>query len=150
MKHIKLIVLLVVLIGFSFTSARADVVIYRLKQTGKFIGASNELSLKAGGFVIVDPDTQQGFTITAATVLKTKFFTTTTFTNTRIYNIVGAKGKTYTAFASSALTAERDRSQFSRGQNVPLAITPARTIDFPKVIAGSGSTVSFVGPGTAA
>ena len=141
MKQIKFIIALALLAALFASSARADVVIYRIKQTGKFIGASNEIMLAGTGFVILDPDTKQGYTISAATIRGMKFFTTATFTNTRIYTITGTKGKTYTAFASSTLSAERDRNQFSRGVNAPLAITPTKTISFPKVIAGSASTV---------
>ena len=147
MKLIKLGSLLLLLIAWSAMSARADVVIYHLSQTGKFIGASNELALRVGGIIILDPDTKQGYTLSTVAARGSKFFTTATFTNTRIYNIVGAKGKTYTVFASSDLNlgAGRDKNQISRGQNVPLAITPARTISFPKVIAGAGGTVNFNG-----
>ena len=90
-KLIKLMLPLLVIL--SVPCARGEVIVYRLKQTGKFIGASNEFALRGAGFILVDPDTKQGYTIQTATVLGTKFFTTTTFTNTRIYNIIGAKGK---------------------------------------------------------
>ena len=141
MKRIKLIIALALLAAVFASPARADVVIYRVKQTGKLIGGSNEFNLRGTGFVILDPDTKQGYTLSAATVLGMKILNTTTFTNTRMYTLTGAKGKTYTAFASSALSAERDRNQFARGLNAPLAIKPDRTISFPKVIAGSAGTV---------
>jgi hypothetical protein len=126
---------------FATTSARADVVIYRVKNTGKLLGASNEITLRAKGFVIFDPDTRQGYTIQAATVLGLKFFTTATFTNTRIYRLNGARGKTYTAFASSVLADGQDKNQYSSGRNSLLLIKEGRSELLPKVIVGSGATV---------
>ena len=149
MKLNKFAVLaLLLLLALSAASARADVVIYRLKQTGKFIGGSNEIALHVGGVIILDPDTKQGYTLSTVAIRGAKFFTTANFTNTRIYTVVGAKGKTYTVFASSFLSEGRDKNQISRGQNAPLAIKSDRTIIFPRVIAGSGATVFFSDPGS--
>lgn len=145
MKLIKLVVLLV-LVAFACSSARADVVVYRLKQTGKFIGSGVELSLKGKGFVLIDPDTRQGYTIFSAIVLGEKIYSVSSFENTRIYTLTGA-GKTYTAFSSgsysNSVAGGRDRNQFSIGRNSTFPITPARSITFPRVIAGTASIVNF-------
>ena len=148
MKLIKHLPLLLLLASVFFVApARADLVIHRTKQTARYIGSSVELPLRGRGFLLLDVDTRQGYSIVTAIVQGQKIFSITTLANTRSYVLSGARGRTYTAFAASGQTntptAFQDRTQFSIGLNAELAITPARLFTFPRVIQGTVGTVSI-------
>ena len=148
MKLIKQIVPLLLLASlFPVAPARADLVIHRTKQTARYIGSEVELPLRGRGFILLDVDTRQGYSVVMATVQRQKIFSITTLANTRSYVVTGARGRTYTAFAASGQTntptAFQDRNQFSIGLNAGLAITPARIFTFPRAIQGTVGTVSI-------
>lgn len=140
MKLIKLICALVIITAYA-ASLRADVVIYRVKQTGKLIGSGQEVALKGFGYTLIDPDSKAGYSIFAASVMGQKIFLATSLTNSRVYTVNGAKGKSYTVIASSGQGGLGDRNLISKGLNASLAIKADRTISFPRVIAGSGGTL---------
>jgi hypothetical protein len=100
---------LVSLMGLLALPASADLIVYRYVETGRSIGAGDELKIRGQGYFVLDHATFSGQVIVATTIDGQKLMVVQALGDTTEYTVTGLKGRTYTAWQGYSFSPDPER-----------------------------------------
>ena len=136
--------LTVLLLLSTVALAQADVMIYRVTESSRLIGARGETRVNASGYYVQDVDTGETAVIAAMKLNGSKVFTVTRPGGVLSYVANGARGKTYTVMSRYEEKGEpfREISGLEYGVDQVLAIRPDRQILAPRIRKGTAQSIT--------